>query len=311
MLTTRLWISSVAQWSLPTSITRPVTATLSALLAIVRLLGLLLGILSAVGALSLGEFLLLGRSSGRVRLAAKLPVVHLFCRYCAWLFGLRIETLGALPPRGALILANHQSYLDIVGLGALTRSFFMAKAEIESWPLLGLGTRLAAIPSVLRDNPVSGALAILETERRLGQGFRMVVFPEGTTSANREPLPFKTGLFERFAGRPNLIVPARLRYDGEHAAWIGEATLLGHLFQMARTPITRVEIVFSSPLRTETFSDWRGLLETCYAAVCHPRPIQDAAALYSKSFRKKLGDKSNSFEPLRHFRPGRGRKEAC
>jgi 1-acyl-sn-glycerol-3-phosphate acyltransferase len=139
--------SAAPAWNLAGPFVQPMIAAFGPLLAIARLLGLLIAILGAV---------------------------------------------GALPPPGALVLSNHQSYLDIVGLGALSKSFFMAKAELGGWPLLGLGTRLAAIPFVLRDNAVSGALVILETEKRLRHGFGMVVFPEGTTSAGRQPLPRTT-----------------------------------------------------------------------------------------------------------------------
>ena len=44
---------------------------------------------------------------------------------------------GTIPRQPALWVSNHISWLDIAVIGSAARVFFLAKAEIEQWPVLG------------------------------------------------------------------------------------------------------------------------------------------------------------------------------
>jgi 1-acyl-sn-glycerol-3-phosphate acyltransferase len=118
---------------------------------------------------------------------------------------------------GALMISNHQSYLDPAILGAqLWRPMsYLAKSELWKNPIFGaLITSLNAFP-VRQGAGDTGA--IKETISRLKEGHLLNIFPEGSRTEDGELLPIQPGaaLVIRKAGVP--VVPAVV--DGSFRAW--------------------------------------------------------------------------------------------
>lgn len=63
--------------------------------------------------------------------------VQYFCRRLCDVFNVDVNLHGDIPRKPALWVSNHISWLDIAVLGSGARVFFLAKAEIERWPILG------------------------------------------------------------------------------------------------------------------------------------------------------------------------------
>ena len=79
----------------------------------------------------------------RFRLAPRRWLPMLFHRCVAKIIGLRVTVIGApSADRPMLILSNHVSWLDIVAIGSLMPLAFIAKSEVQQWPLFGLMARL-------------------------------------------------------------------------------------------------------------------------------------------------------------------------
>ena len=58
---------------------------------------------------------------------------------CKIIFGIKVKTFGnVLVETPTLIVSNHASYLDIIILGSLFKTSFVAKKEVSRWPLLGI-----------------------------------------------------------------------------------------------------------------------------------------------------------------------------
>jgi 1-acyl-sn-glycerol-3-phosphate acyltransferase len=102
--------------------------------------------------------------------------------------------------RGYIVIANHTSNLDPLALMKTlgrTDLAFLAKAETLRRPLLGRVLRAAGWFAVERDSPL--ALKRFEEEvaarRRAGWVPNLVVFPEGTRSADGRLRPFHVGPF--------------------------------------------------------------------------------------------------------------------
>ncbi len=112
------------------------------------------------------------------------------------------------PPDGTatLVLANHVSWLDIPVIGSLRPLSFIAKSEVEGWPVVGLFARLQRI-RLHRPRPPQGHR---RGQRgggpRLADGDVIVLFPEGTTSDGNRVLPFRSSLVG--AARAALAEPA-------------------------------------------------------------------------------------------------------
>ena len=143
-----------------------------------------------------------------------------FCRsisYIGSVLMFDIKTYGVknVPKSGgALMISNHQSYLDPVMLGVnLPRPLsYLAKSELFVNPLLSkLISSLRAFP--VRQGKGDKA-AIEETIRRLREGHMLNIFPEGTRTEDGEIAPIQRGaaLVVRKAHVP--IVPAVI-----HGSW--------------------------------------------------------------------------------------------
>lgn len=134
------------------------------------------------------------------------------------LFDLKVYGLEHVPRRGgALLVANHQSYLDpIVVAVRLNRPVsFLAKSELFENRYFGWLIRsLHAFPVRQGEGDVG---AVRETIRRVQEGHILNIYPEGSRCDDGEIAPLQHGisLIVRRAGVP--IVPVVI--DGAFEAW--------------------------------------------------------------------------------------------
>lgn len=108
--------------------------------------------------------------------------------------GLRIQDQHRLTQmEGALICANHQSFLDPVMIGcAFQRKVnYLARESLFRFPLGPLIRMLDAIPL---DRDGLGLAGMKETLRRLRRGEPVLVFPEGTRSHDGDMGPLLPGV---------------------------------------------------------------------------------------------------------------------
>ena len=107
--------------------------------------------------------------------------VQHFCRRLSAVFNINVQIHGEIPRTPALWVSNHISWLDIAILGAGARIFFLAKAEVASWPILG---KIAAWGGTLFIKRGSGDSARVKEQisEFLKQDIPVLFFPEATTS---------------------------------------------------------------------------------------------------------------------------------
>lgn len=118
---------------------------------------------------------------------------------------------------GALLVSNHQSHLDppVVGAGCPRQMSYLARLTLFRFSPFGwLLQSVGGIPIDRDGSALSGVRATLQA---LQQGEMVLVFPEGTRSADGNLGVFKPGLalVARRAKVP--IVPAGI--DGSFRAW--------------------------------------------------------------------------------------------
>lgn len=108
---------------------------------------------------------------------------------------LRIE--GQPVTQGPLLLvANHQSWLDIPTLHAARHCRFISKAEIAKWPLVGRLASAAGTLFVQRGSRRDTQRTVQAMVQALEQGDILAVFPEGTVGTGRELLPFHGNMLQ-------------------------------------------------------------------------------------------------------------------
>ncbi len=137
-----------------------------------------------------------------------------------------------------LLLANHQSWLDVFLIMALAPARFVAKSEVAHWPVLGVLVARAGTLFVERGRRHAVQRLNGRIEQALGEGQRVAVFPEGTTGGATGVLPFHGNLIEPAlrAGVP--VIPVALRYvDGDGnpsdaAAFVGDMTVVHSLVRV-------------------------------------------------------------------------------
>lgn len=107
--------------------------------------------------------------------------VQHFCRRLCDVFNIDVRVHGDIPRQPALWVSNHVSWLDIAVLGSGARVFFLAKAEIEGWPILG---KLAKGGGTLFIKRGSGdSIRIREQIADfLARDIPVLFFPEATTT---------------------------------------------------------------------------------------------------------------------------------
>ena len=118
-------------------------------------------------------------------LTAYKRAILLFDRLCFLVFARRFDVIGRenAPAEGPLIVAsNHLNNADppVLALAFSRFPVFMAKREMMSWPILGLGFRAFGAFPVSRGG--ADLSAIRAATEIVNEGNMLVMFPEGTRS---------------------------------------------------------------------------------------------------------------------------------
>jgi 1-acyl-sn-glycerol-3-phosphate acyltransferase len=109
----------------------------------------------------------------------------------------RVELAGSPDPaRPRLFVANHRSMADIFLICLLPWEMkFLSKVSVFRIPLLGWLMRTAGDIPLSRGDKDSARAALEQMRNRLQEGASVVVFPEGTRSADGTLAPFREGAF--------------------------------------------------------------------------------------------------------------------
>ena len=184
-----------------------------------------------------------------------LPVA--FGRTLAALVRLEVVVDRAPPPQGPrLIAANHVSWLDILVLFSVEPICFLAKREVEAWPAISTFARLQETVFIDRQRRRTIPAANAAMAQRMLAGRPVLLFPEGTTGDGSALRKFYSS---HFAAARDLLAmaggietvcvqPVAIRYSSLAAAWLGDATLLPHLWSLLKGEPIRCDLVFGKPL---------------------------------------------------------------
>jgi 1-acyl-sn-glycerol-3-phosphate acyltransferase len=179
---------------------------------------------------------------GRTRRAR---LVRWFVRSMLRAFGVRLAVFGAggLQPvsgRGALVVSNHISWLDIVAVNAAQPMRAQAKSEVRTWPLLGWLATAAGTVYVDRARLRLLPAAVAQLSSVLRGGAMVNVTPEGTSWCGLASGRFHTAPFQAAIDGDVPVIPIAFRFrvpDGRETtapAFIGAETMIDSVRRVAR-----------------------------------------------------------------------------
>ncbi|MFF3766461.1 lysophospholipid acyltransferase family protein [Streptomyces sp. NPDC001922] len=190
--------------------------------------------------------------------------------------GVRVRITGGDAERtaaGALVVANHVSWLDIPLIAAARPGRMLAKAEIAHYPVLG---RLAARGGTLfvdraRLRALPGTVGEIASVLRTGR--TVVAFPEGSTWCGRRHGRFRNAVFQAALDASAPVQPVAVRYrlldrsPTAVPAFIGEDTLLTSVRRVARSRGLVAELVLLPRIPAGAYPDRRALARAAHTAV--------------------------------------------
>lgn len=146
-------------------------------------------------------------------------IIHRASRLLLFLTAIRVEIQGGellerWKVEGPWIFApNHSSYLDILILLAYlpAKTRYVAKGEIHSMPLVGTLANRSGHFAFDRSDPSARVAQSAEIEEALRQGQSVVIYPEGTFTAQSGIRPFQLGAFKAAVDTRRAICPVAVR----------------------------------------------------------------------------------------------------
>lgn len=100
------------------------------------------------------------------------------------------------PRRPYVVVANHESFVDILLLCELPFEMkWMSKSDFFKYPLVGWAMRAVGDIRLERGDRKSGIRALQEARDRIAKKVSVMIFPEGTRSADGNLQEFKEGAF--------------------------------------------------------------------------------------------------------------------
>lgn len=173
---------------------------------------------------------------------------------------LRVE---GRPIKGALVLANHVSWLDIPALAHVTGSAFVAHDGLAAFPFLKWLCEMNDTVFIARGDRSTIATQVQQVRAAMAARGTLTLFPEGTTSDGTGLLPFKSSLLSALDPLPPgaVVQPALLAYDdAARIAWVGEEHGLDNFKRiLARLRPVRLTLVFLSPLEEIALGDRKAI----------------------------------------------------
>ena len=182
--------------------------------------------------------------------------------------GLRVTVEGE-PRPGALLLANHVSWLDILALAGTSRAIFVAHSGLTGHRALKWLCEQNDTVFIARERRGSVADQVAQVRAVLGRR-PVVIFPEGTTNAGRGLLPFKSSLLSAVEPLADdvPIQPVALDYkDAPEVAWFaGEPGMINVNKVLSRRRV-ELTIRFLEPLAGEALTNRKTMTAAAQAAI--------------------------------------------
>jgi len=187
------------------------------------------------------------------------PAFRFWCRLFTKALGVDLrlhqKNTRALPDQYILI-ANHPSAFEDVGIPALFPVYSLAKAELRDWWWVGRINVAAGTLFVQREDPVSRHQAATQLEAELRHGHNVALYPEGGCKGRRLYTSFRHGAFDISLRTGIPILPVFLHYESQDDfEWRSPQTLLDKFWHFMTTQNNRANYYVYDAIDPARFAD--------------------------------------------------------
>ena len=181
--------------------------------------------------------------------------IQSWSKYLLVLFGLelKINNQSIIPDTPYLLASNHISWIDIHAINAFKPIRFVAKSEVERWPIFGWMAKQLGTVFIQRGNS-RHAIEVVSNMTKALESESICIFPEGTSTEGSSVRPFKANLFESAVMSRVPVYSLAIQYFDRNTglrtdvtAFVGEMGLLESMSKILKHQNLRVELTFFPP----------------------------------------------------------------
>jgi len=187
-----------------------------------------------------------------------------------------------------LLISNHLSYMDVLVIASEIPSVFVTSVEIRDTPFLGLLCKAGGTIFIERRSRSWLVDEMKNIAAVMQDGFNVVLFPEGTTSAGTSVLPFKKSLLgcAQIAGvdiRPLCLNYARANgaptnsVTADSIFYYGTMDFFPHLLRLLSLRSVEIKLTVLPSLEVNEETSRKALADEAYARITQTyRPVPAA-----------------------------------
>ncbi len=187
------------------------------------------------------------------------------------------EKLEQLSETRYLAVCNHVSYTDIILLASLENFVFITSVEMGNNPFLGSITRYGGCLFTNRKKYISLPDEINKFATTVKQGFKVMLFPEGTSTNGDAVKEFRKSLFQTAILAQCPVLPLCINYkklngkeidesNRDQLYWYGDMTFAPHFMKLLGSKI-EVEINILDIIPYQTGKMRQELSEEVYSQI--------------------------------------------
>lgn len=139
-------------------------------------------------------------------------------------------------PEQYILIANHPSAFEDIGIPALFEVHSLAKIEVKKWWIVGKISEAAGTVYVKRDSKSSRNDALETMIEELKQGKNIALYPEGGCKGRRIFESFRYGAFDMSLKTGIPVLPVFLHYETQDDfEWRDPQTLIEKLYHFMKS----------------------------------------------------------------------------
>lgn len=170
-------------------------------------------------------------------------------------------------PQHYILIGNHPSAFEDIGMSALFDVYYLAKIEVKDWWIVGRISQAAGTYYVARDLKESRNEASQTLKQALNEGKNIGIYPEGGCKGRRIHPPFRYGVFDLSIQTGVPIIPVFLHYEQQAQFEWQNQHLLHKLWMIFSAQNHRVNYYVYDAIYPHQFTSkemFAAYVETCY-----------------------------------------------